>query len=280
VSDRRGSFLGPRLFPDAQHQTHTVGGANQDIWIQSPERGTFTRLTLTGSEEFDAVWTADGKRVAYSSERLGRAPAIYWKPSDGSGEEEELTHGDYPRFVQDASRDGKLLAFTELNPETGWDIWVLPLEGSRQPVPFLRTPFAEAEPTFSPDGRWLACTSNESGRFEVYARPYPGPGIKVQISTAGGVEPLWSKDGRELFYRSGQRVMSASVRLSPELTAGTPQVLFESPSPYDTDPEFRQYDVAADGRFLMIREMAGPRPPDHLRLVVGWRPDLARRVPN
>lgn len=279
VSQHRGAFIGPRLSPDGRRLAIDAVGANQDVWLLELGRASLTRLTLTGSEEFDPVWTPDGTRVAYTSERLGKNPEIFWKPADGSGSEEKLIGGEHPRVAQEFSRDGRFLAFSEVHPETGWDLWVLSLEGDRKPVPFLKTPFAEAQPTFSVDGRWIAYTSNESGRFEIYVRPHPGPGRKIQVSPSGGSEPLWSRDGRELFYRSGDRMLAVPVRRDPDLSFGTPQILFESRAFRDTDPEFRQYDVAPDGRFVMIeKEPAGTSRPQ-LRLVLNWFSELSSRAP-
>ena len=117
------------------------------------------------------------------------------------------------------SPDGQLLAFVEVNPTTGQDIWVLRL-GDRKAQPFLRTPFNEAAPRFSPDGRWLAYISDESGRYEIYVQPYPGPGGKWQISTEGGTEPVWNRNGRELFYRSGDKMMAVDIATQPEFRCG------------------------------------------------------------
>ena len=280
VSQHRGAFIAPRLSPDGRRLAILAIGANQDVWLLELGRASLTRLTLTGSEEFDPVWTPDGARVAYTSERLGRNPEIFWKPADGSGEEEKLTGGEYPRVAQEFSRDGRFLAFTEIHPETSWDLWILSLDGDRKPVPFLRTPFAEAQPTFSVDGRWIAYTSNESGRFEIYVQPHPGPGRKIQVSPSGGIEPLWSRDGRELFYRSGDRMLAVPVRRDPDLSFGTPMVLFESRAFRDTDPEFRQYDAAPDGRFVMIENEPPGTSRPQLRLVLNWFSELSSRAPT
>lgn len=275
VSEHRGPFTGPRLSPDGRRLAMAAFGANQDVWLLEIERASLTRLTLAGSEEFDPIWAPDGTRVAYTSERLGKNLEVFSMPADGSSGEEELVSGESHRVGQDFSRDGRFLAFSEIHPETGWDLWVLPFDGDRKPAPFLRTPFDEAQPTFSVDGRWIAYTSNESGRFEVYAQPYPGPGRKIQASLSGGIEPLWSRDGRELFFRSGNRMLAVPVRREPDLALGTPQVLFESRAFRDTDPEFRQYDEAPDGRFVMIADEPSGTTQPPLRLVLNWLSELA-----
>ncbi len=178
------------------------------------------------------------------------------------------------------SPDGQLLAFVEVNPTTGYDIWVLRLS-DRKAQPFLRTPFNESVPRFSPDGRWLAYISNESGRYEIYVQPYPGPGGKWQISTEGGTEPIWNPNGRELFYRSGDKMMAVDIATQPSFTAGKPRVLFEGR--YELSPATTpNYDVSPDGqRFLMLKPAeASEAAPTQINVVLNWFEELKRRVPT
>jgi serine/threonine protein kinase/Tol biopolymer transport system component len=279
----RGAFWAPRLSPDGSRVAVVVLGSSQDIWEYEATRGTLTRLTLEGGEQFDPVWTPDGSRILYSWERAGsenEGPGIFSEPSNGTGKAEFVSRGGEAQFPQSWSPDGKALAFSEFTGPTKFDLGILPAEGDRKPRVFLRTEYSEAEPAFSPDGHWIAYTSDESGRFEVYLRPYPGPGSKVLVSTEGGTEPAWASDGRELFYRNGAKMMAVSTRLSPAFTADTPRVLFEGPFLTDPDPEFRQYDVAPDGqRFLMIRHVSQAAPLQ-LDFIVEWFSDVLRRVPT
>src|ERR1700733_5092119 len=157
-----------------------------------------TRFTFEGSTNFLPVWTPDGSRIAFSSNKEGPR-SVFWQKADGSGDFEKLTGGEYARAPSSWSGDGQLLSFGEVNPTTGFDIWVLDMK-DRKAAPFLRTPFYEVG-WFSPDGRWIAYNSNESGRYEVYVQPYPGPGGKWQISTDGGMDARWTANGRELIYR-------------------------------------------------------------------------------
>jgi Tol biopolymer transport system component len=158
------------------------------------------------------------------------------------------------------SPDGRTLAFYEINPDTARDIWTTTLDGQGEPTPVLVTEFNEHSPMFSPDGRWLAYVSDESGREEIYLRPFSGPGAKHPVSTEGGREPVWSADGSELFYRSGDKVMAVAVETEPDLTSGTPRVLFEGPYVIYLGGG-TNYDVSPDGRrFLMIRRELGPAP--------------------
>jgi Tol biopolymer transport system component len=172
-----------------------------------------------------------------------------------------------------------LVAFFEITPTTGYDIWVLRM-GDRKAQPFLRTPFNESVPRFSPDGHWLAYVSDESGRWEIYVQPYPGPGGKWQISTEGGTEPAWNPNGRELFYRSGDKMMAVEIATQPSFAVGKPRMLFEGP--YQASPATGpNYDVSPDGqRFLMLKPSeAREAAPTQINVVLNWFEELKRRVP-
>jgi len=167
----------------------------------------------------------------------------------------------------------------ENNPTTGYDIWVLRLSDHKA-QPFLRTPFNESVPRFSPDGHWLTYVSNESGRYEIYVQPYPGPGGKWQISTEGGTEPTWNPNGRELFYRNGNKMMAVDIVMQPSFAAGKPRVLFEGR--YELSPATTpNYDVSLDGqRFLMLKpNEQEASPPARINVVLNWFEELKRRVP-
>src|SRR5713101_222540 len=175
------------------------------------------------------------------------------------------------------SPDGQLMAFIEIDPTTGYDIWVLQM-GDRKAQPFLRTPFLESAPRFSPDGRWLAYMSDESGHYEIYVQPYPGPGGKWQISTECGTEPVWNPNGRELFYRSGDKMMAVDIATQPGFTVSKPRVLFEGPY-LPTPATLPNYDVSPDGqRFLMLKpsEQAAPT---QINVVLNWFEELKQKVP-
>ncbi len=173
------------------------------------------------------------------------------------------------------SSDGEILAFSE-SSQRGLDIWMLAMEGGRDPVRFLATSSDEAAPRFSPDGRWLAYISNESGRYEVYVQSYPGPGGRWTISTQGGTEPVWSADGRELFYRHGSQMMVVDISTAPTFAPGTPRRLFEG---YELNPYgLPNYDVSPDGkRFLMVQSDSGAAP-TQLNVVLNWTEEVQRLV--
>ena len=178
----------PRLSPDGRRVALEIG---PQIWVYDLVRETLARLTLEGTSNSNHSWTPDGKRIAFQSNKNG-APALFWQLADGSGGPEQLTSGAH--VATSWSPDGQLLAFHGLGATTERDIWVLPLS-DRKEQPFLRTPFTEGAATFSPDGRWLAYVSNETGRPEIYVQPYPGPGGKWQISIDRGTEPAGAAVG-------------------------------------------------------------------------------------
>jgi Tol biopolymer transport system component len=248
------------------------------IWQYDLSRDTLTRLTFEGNNNLVPAWTPDGKRIAFISNKEG-PQNLFWRLADGSGGLERLTTSENTNVPHSWSPDGQLLAYVEVNPTTGYDIWVLRMS-DRKAQPFLRTPFNESVPRFSPDGRWLAYISNESGRAEIYVQPYPGPGGKWQISTEGGTEPVWNRNGRELFYRSGDKMMAVDITAQPSFSAGKPRLLFEGR--YEQAPiTSPNYDVSSDGqRFLMLKpteqEQAAPT---QINVVLNWFEELKRRVP-
>jgi len=263
-----------RLSPDGRRLA--VGLDNQ-IWLYDLSRDAWTRFTFEGDINEAPLWSPDGKRVTFLSNKEGRRN-IYWQLADGSGGPERLTTGDYEHVPASWSPDGRLLAFVEENPSTHDDIWILRMSDRKQ-QPFLRTQFNENAPVFSPDGNWLAYASDESGRFEVYAQPYPGPGAKYQISSEGGGEPAWNPNGRELFYRSENRMMATEVTTRPSFSMGQARVLFEGQYVTGAAPqaESATYCVSPDGqRFLMDKQSGGAT---QINVVLNWFEELKRRVP-
>jgi len=269
------AYTYPRLSPDGQKIAVSATAPTPDIWVYDIPRGVQTRITLDGNNT-RSVWTPDGKRLAYASDRAGGPPNIYWIDANGSAPPERLTTSPNQQVPEGWAPDGKTLAFSEFTPETNWDIWMLDFP-PRKPRVFLRTPVHDGGRAFSPDGRWFAYYSDESGRGEVYVRSYPGPGDKWLISTGGGAEPVWSRNGRELFYRSGKRLMAVDVTLQPSFAAGRPRVLFEGPYVSALPANF---DVSLDGqRFVMLEpERPDARPPS-LGIVLNAFEELARVAP-
>jgi Tol biopolymer transport system component len=275
------AYRGLRLSPDGREVAVAVEGQETEVWLYNLSRETLTRLTFQGGTNYNPVWTRDGKRIAFVSVSRG----LFWQLADGSGGLERLGFGAPYSW----SPDGQVLACLGNNSSTGEGIWMLrlgdPSPGSgqgRKEEPFLRTPFNNGAAQFSPDGRWLAYASDESGRWEIYVQPYPGPGGKWQISTEGGTEPVWNPNGRELFYRSGDKMMAAEITTQPSFSAGKPKVLFAgqyqpSPNPVPN----ANYDVSPDGqRFLMLKPIsAAEATPTQINVVLNWFEELKRRVP-
>jgi len=281
--DRRGtvrpvgmpprSYRSFRLSPDGRRLAIVIGDPNDDVWVQDLERGALTRLT-SGGNNVGPVWTPDGTRVVFAKNTGGvRTP--FWVPADGSGEPERLFRDDHRGGVASFSPDGQLLTFNARAPETGLDLWVRPLNGTKPPQLFLRTRFTEAGPKFSPDGRWISYVSDESGQYEVYVRSYQGPGGKWQVSTQGGGEQIWSRDGSELFYRNGNKWMVVAVDLQPEFKAETPQLMFEGPY---VDVGGVSFDVTADGERFLLLEPAAQSPVTHLNVVLNWFEEVKKKV--
>jgi serine/threonine-protein kinase len=250
-------------------------GPNLTIWIYDFARTTLTPFTTNGSSQA-AVWAPDGKHIAYRGTRNGFRN-VYWKATDGNSEEEALTSDGSINTPGSLSPDGKWLTFAENNPATGNFIWALPLDGERKRQLFQKN---ATNPRFSPDGHWIAYRSQESGRSEIYVRPFQTGGGKIQISTDGGDEPLWSRDGRELFYINGDKMMAVDIRTQPTFTAGTPQLLFTGR--YQSSPNgATAYDVSPDGkRFLKIQPASSEQATTQINVVINWPEELKRRVPT
>src|SRR5262245_3502638 len=253
LSDRQAFYQQPRISPEIGRASVAMTGpdGNVDVWVVDAARGTHTRLTTDPNAEGAPVWTPDGKRIAFASARVG-ANALHWMPADGSGTAEALTKGTTQ--IQIATSwlpDGTTLAFYD----SDYDIFTV--KPGESPVRLFQTPFREESPAFSPDGRWLAYSSDETGRAEIYVTSYPAPGGKTAISTGGGRSPRWSSNGRELFYRNGRQMMVVPVAPGPTLRVGTPKLLFEGDYVQELQRGLgmgpHNYDVTKDGqRFVMI----------------------------
>jgi len=272
------AYVGPRFSPDGRQVAVTITEQETQVWLYDLSRETLTRLTFEGTANNAPLWTPDGKRIAFNSNNEG-AGNIFWQLADGSGGLESLTTNGSLKAAGSWSPDGQLLAYHEVNPTTQRDIWVLRISDHKA-QPFLRTRFDEAEPRFSPDGRWLAYISDESGRYEIYVQPYPGPGGKWQISTEGGTEPVWNPNGRELFYRSGDKMMAVDIATQHGFSAGTPRMVFEGQ--YEKAPfPISNYDVSPDGqRFLMLKPVdQAQAAPTQINVVLNWFEELKQKVP-
>jgi Tol biopolymer transport system component len=282
ILEKGSHYLNPHFSPSGRRVavSERTEPNRPDIWILDLESGTRTRLTSTRDVE-QAVWTPDGERITFIAARQG-STSIYWKRVDGSGEEEPLLNRSDHAQIGSWTADGKRLAFMALNPDTGLgDLWVLSEESEASPVAV--TPFDEQEPSFSPDGRFIAFASDESGRDEIYVQLYGISGGKRPISKNGGREPVWSRDGSEIFYRQNGALMVVAVESGEELAFEQPQILFEDRflSPF-MNPSVGEttYDVSPDGRsFVMIQRSAEAKR-NKIHVVLNWFEELSRLVPT
>jgi serine/threonine-protein kinase len=272
------NYVYPRLSPNGRRMTVAIAeDQGSQVWLYDLQE-TLTRLTFVGLANNVPIWTPDGKRIAFLSNKEGQN--VFWQLADGSGGLEQLTTNDFLHAALSFTPDGQQMAFIESNPTTGYDIWVMRMSDHKA-QPFIRTPFNESCPQFSPDGHWMAYVSNESAHNEIYVQPYPGPGGKWQISTEGGTEPAWNRNGRELFYRSGNKMMAVDVATQPTFAGGKPRVLFEGP--YVPNPAtFPNYDVSPDGqRFLMLKPVEQTETaPTQINVVLNWFEELKQKVPT
>ena len=223
------------------------------------------------------MWSPDGSRVTFGTVRTG-GYGLYSKLSSGAGAEQPLPKSDQGKQPNDWSPDGRFLLVRGNDPKTGYDLWVLPTSGDKKPVPFLKTTFDEREGQFSPDGKWVAYQSNESGKFEIYVQPFPGPGGKFQISTDGGTQARWNKNGKEIFYVSlDSKLMAAPVKLSPDgqsLDAGTPATLFSARIAGGPVPGVakQQYAVSSDGQRFLVNLAVDDDTPSPITIIYNWKP--------
>jgi serine/threonine-protein kinase len=268
VVDFRGQHFFPHLSPDGKRVAVQEGN---DVWVYDVERGTRTALTRSGGT--DPTWHPDGQRVTYASAPSGSHMSLYTVVADGSEDSQLLFTAEHPAFPHSWSPDGSALAFYQVSPTSARDILVLrKSDNAFVADSFLVTRYNERSPVFSPDGKWIAYTSDESGTDEIYVRPYPGPGGKWTISRGGGREPVWSRDGRSLFFRRGSQVLAVAMQLRPkDLTAGEPTVIVSGGGEqYFSVSGSQSYDVSLDGqRFLMTEQMESSQP-QTFRVIVGW----------
>ena len=267
LSDDRRGFRFPRLSPDGNQLAVTIDPRPSQIWIYDIARGSRIPLTTDG-HNLTPVWTPDGKRVAYNSRG-----DIFWRTADASRAAERVLARDRPQYPSSWSPDGRFLAFHDDHATNGTDIWVMEREGDLRPL--VVTPASELNMKFSPDGRWIAFWALESGRSEVYVRPFPNVDAgKWTVSTAGGHSPVWSRDGRELFYTNGASLMAVSVDgRGSSLLAGTPARLFDGP--FDTTQD-DNYDVFPDGMTFVMVEADPDARPTRLQVILNWSQELSQ----
>jgi len=274
-----GDYATPRLSADQHHILFSrpdPATGNLDIWLHDLDRHVSRRVTFHPRDEMDGILTLDGSQLIFSSNRSG-FPDLYIKPIDAPDEKLLLSSGQ-AIFGESVSPDGKVLLFRQVNPTTQNDVMALSLQGGK-PTPFIASPFNDIQPVFSPTGRWVAYTSNESGRYEVYACRYPDCSSRVQISTDGGTQPQWRGDEKELFYVApGGWITSVPIDgSSPALSPGKPvriaQVFLRPPR-----DEEREYEVTRDGRRFLINHAPQDKRSLNITVVVNWQTELLQAL--
>ena len=284
ITQEKRNYAMPRISPDGKRVAVSIfaDDGSRNVWIYDLEQPQLSRLTFEGDRNGTQIWSPDGKWITFDSNRDGPRH-LFRKLADGSGPAEPLlTTTSTVATPNSWSPDGSVLAFHMNGAEGDRNIWILPMEGDREFQVLINTSNSECCAVFSPDGKWLAYVSSEKGQLQVYVSPYPEPDVKWLISgEEGGGEPVWSPDGSELFYRSGNKMMVVTVETEPTLRVGKSEELFEgSYTVSATNPGFLQYyDISPDGqRFLMIKEeqtAAG-----QINVVLNWFEELKRLVPT
>jgi Tol biopolymer transport system component len=276
IVDERGNFLSPSFSPDGTKvaAVRFLESGRSDIWVYALMSGARIRLTTEGENRWP-IWGPDGDRITYARDYESIQSKVV-----GGDEVEELHKSPNPPFPGSWTPGGEALIFFEFPPETRGDIWTLSEEGEANP--WIATEFSEGFPELSPDGRWLAYMSNESGRYEVYVQAFPGGSEKMTISTDGGFEPLWSPDGRELFYRIGERLMVVSIQTTPAFRSSRPRKLFDDHyiSGLTINALARTYDVAPDGQHFLMMEGGEEEGGNQLHVVLNWFEELKRLAPG
>jgi Tol biopolymer transport system component len=293
--DRSGKVLGSPLEPDTSGTAspslapddrqivvqRTVQG-NNDLWVVDERQGTTRRLTFSSATEAFPIWSPDGSRVVFTSLRNGFAD-IFEKPANGAAEETLLVTSREPKTPLDWTAARNLVLYASQSAKTQGDLWAVPATHNQKPFPVVQTPFDDVQGQFSPDGQWLAYASNESGRYEVYVRPFPDTGGRWQISNGGGAYPRWRHDGRELYYVSpGDRVMAVSIEPDTEARSmrwAVPMPIFAARfaagvNIFSAGAQSRaQYSVSTDGRFLANMQVDDPVTPP-ITVVLNWQAAL------
>jgi serine/threonine-protein kinase len=266
VTTEKRAFTGARLSPDGQRLAVVIQETGRSLWMYDLRRSTWSRLTPEDGQVDTPSWTSDSRHILFSWKPKGPA-GIYRIAADGSAPPEAITLRDGWLFDMPSAAPAAPVVLMAAQVAQGDDIYSVTRDGAPRLEPFLVTPANEASPVFSPSGRYVAYTSNESGRREVYIRPFSSAGPKWIVSTAGGTTPRWRGDEREIYYLEGTRLMAASLEPGASLTIDTPRMLFEEPALAWSSADLTRYDVTADGqRFLTVKPE--PREQAPLQLVI------------
>ncbi|HKY29996.1 MAG TPA: protein kinase, partial [Pyrinomonadaceae bacterium] len=276
-----GGYASPWLSPDERRVAVSAVGVQgslgpADIWVVEVARGTMTHFTFDPGFDSSPIWSPDGSRIVFSTSRDGTRN-LYQKAASGAGNDELLLKSENGKDPTDWSRDGRFILYQEQNAKTNFDLWILPFSGEQQPFSFLQTDFVEVQGQFSPNGKWIAYTSNQSGTWQIYVQSFPDSGGKWQVSSSGGGHPKWRRDGKELFYVSSDRkLMAVDVKTDgPTFESGVPKALFELPVPGLPGPR-NYYVVSGDGQRFLVAASLDEAIAAPTIVVLNWTADLKR----
>ena len=265
-------YSSPIISPDGKRIALTLQGSSFDVWVYDIERDTFTKASF-GGDDYEPFWSPDGKMLAYTSSKSGNMQA-YVKHGIVQGDETMVTDGTGVRNLFGWTADGRELIFSRDNKETGTDIYAVSVEGDHKPRPLVVAPFNQYAASLSPDGKWLAYVSDESGQGEVFVQAMNDPNRRAQISSEGGLSPRWARSGNELFFLSKNKLMSVKFPPGGALNPGKPTFLFEEKRGWSG------YDVAADGRFVVAVEADDKVTGSQLNVILHWFEELKQAQPK
>ena len=270
-----GIYRSPRLSPDEKSLALALVQGNSDIWVLDLARRAVSRATSDQGTDWFPVWRPDSGRLFFGSSRFG-STTVFEKTLGGNEAlfVESAEFSGRTAYPLDVSRDERLLVL-HTGTSNGYDLGVLPLAGERTPSTFLATPFNEVQGRFSPTGRWMAYASDESGRFEIYVRPFPAASGQTQVSLSGGMQPEWRRDGKELFYIAADGKLTAVPVTTdgPAFAAGTPQALFDVGVPEPSAPYPSDYAVTGDGQRFFVNTVVDQPTRPALTVILNWTPD-------
>jgi eukaryotic-like serine/threonine-protein kinase len=288
--DRNGTRLGtlgasanqgnPRISPDGKRVALDIidpQTGNMDIWTYEFSGGVGRRLTSHPALDSDPIWSPDGSRIVFFSLRNG-IPDLYQVSSSGGGSEEAVVISDRTKYPTDWSPDGQSILFRVVDPKTNFELWTVSMDKEHKAAPFIKPTFGVSHGVFSPDGKWVAYSSNETGKWEIYVAPFPGPGGNWKVSTAGGSEPRWRRDGKELYYAAPDgSIMAADVKLGATFEADIAKPLFRvQRREHISSGDLFSYDVTPDGQRFLVNTDVGEQTSPPLTVVLGWTADLRK----